>query len=44
MSHNSTLDECKECSPKKLNKEAYEEQSQDFEAYQKRPLYADRRR
>ena len=44
MSWSSTSDECKECSLEKLNKEAYEEKSQGFEAYQKRPLYADRRR
>jgi hypothetical protein len=38
MSWSSTSDECKECSPEKLNKEAYEEKSQDLEAYQKETL------
>jgi hypothetical protein len=35
MSQNSTSDECKECSPEKIEYRSYEEQSQDFETYQK---------
>jgi hypothetical protein len=38
MSWSSTLDECKECSPEKLNKERMKRQPQDFEAYQKETL------
>jgi hypothetical protein len=44
MSWNSTSDECKECSPKKLNKERMKRNLKTLRHTRKRPLYADRRR
>ena len=44
MSWNSTSDKCKECSPKKLNKERMKSNLKTLRHTRKRPLYADRRR
>jgi hypothetical protein len=44
MSQNSTLDECKECSPEKLNKEHMKSNLKTLRHTRKRFLYADRRR
>jgi hypothetical protein len=44
MSRNSTSNECKECSPEKLNKECMKSNLKTLRHTRKRPLYADRRR
>jgi hypothetical protein len=44
MGWSSTLDECKECSPKKLNKECMKSNLKTLRHTGKRLLYADGRR
>jgi hypothetical protein len=44
MSWSSTSDECKECSPEKLNKERMKSNLKTLRHTRKRPLHADKRR
>jgi hypothetical protein len=44
MSWSSTSDECKECSPEKLNKEHMKRNLKNLRHTRKRPLHVDRRR
>ena len=44
MGWSSTSDECKECSPEKLNKEHMKSNLKALRYTRKRPLYADGRR
>jgi hypothetical protein len=44
MGWSSTSDECKDCSPKQLNKERMKSNLKAFKHTRKRPLYADGRR
>jgi hypothetical protein len=44
MGWSSTLDECKECSPEKLNKESMKRNLKTLRHTRKRLLYADGRR
>jgi hypothetical protein len=44
MTWSSTSDECKECSPEKLNKERMKSNLKTLRHTRKRPLHVDRRR